>query len=98
MHVAAMLKWTATILLVHISECCGESVDQENTSFVYTFHVPSSQVHAVCPVSGQSSEVLRLAESLTQVQHVMEKMKSAFEVLQVIMRANSLVRLTFVLP
>ena len=43
MDVVAMLKWTATILLVYISECHGESVDQENTSCVYSFHVPSSQ-------------------------------------------------------
>ena len=98
MHVAAMLKWTATILLVYISECHGRSVDQENTSCVYSFHVPGSQVQAGCPGNGQSSEVLRLAESLTQVHHVMEKMKCAFEVLQVIMRTYSLVIPTFVLP
>ena len=98
MHVAAMLKWTAAILLVYISECRGESVDPMNTSCVFSFHVPSSQVQAVCPGNGQSSEVLRLAESLTQVQHVMEKLKVSFEELQVIMSANSLVKPTFVLP
>ena len=80
MHVFAMLKWTATILLVSISECRGRSVDQVNTSCVYSFHVPGSQVQAGCPGNGQSSEVLRLAESL-------EKLKCAFEVLQVILRA-----------
>ena len=98
MYVVAMLKWTATILLVYISECRGESVDEVNTSCVFSFHVPSSQVQAVCPGNGQSSEVLRLAESLTQVQHVVETLKGAFEVLQVIMSANSLVKPTFVLP
>ena len=98
MHVFAMLKWTATILLVYISECRGRSVDQENTSCVYSFHVPSSQVQAGCPGNGQSSEVFRLTESLTQVHHVLEKLQCAFEVLQVIMRAYSLVRPTLILP
>ena len=91
MHVVAMLKWTATILLVYISECHGRSVDQENTSCVYSFHVPGSEVHAGCPGNGQSSGLLHLAESL-------EKLKCAFEVLQVIMHTYSLVRATFVLP
>ena len=96
MHAFAMLKWTATILLVYISECGGRSVDQGNTSCVYSFHVPGSQVQAGCPGNGQSSELLRLAESLTQVHNVVEKLKCAVEVLQVIMRAYSLVRPTFV--
>ena len=91
MHVFAMLKWTATILLVSISECRGRSVDQENTSCVYSFHVPGSQVQAGCPGNGQSSEVLRLTESLTLVHHVLDKLKCAFEVLQVIMRGYSLI-------
>ena len=82
MHVVAMLKWTATIILVYISECHGLPVDQKNTSCVYSFHVPGSQAQAGCPGNGQSSEVLRLAESLTQV-------KSAIEVLQVIMGTKS---------
>ena len=76
MHVVEMLKWTATIVLVCISECRSRSVDQENTSCVYSFHVPGSQVQAGCSGNGQSSEVLHLAESL-------EKLKCAFEVLQV---------------
>ena len=84
MHVFAMLKWTATILLGYICECRGRSVDQENTSCVYSFHVPGSQVQAGCPGNGQSSEVLRLAESLTQVHNVVEKLMCAVEVLQVI--------------
>ena len=91
MHVFAVLKWTATILLGYINECHSRSVEQANTSCVYSFHVPGSQVQAGCPGNGQSSEVLRLAESL-------EKFKCAFEVLQVIMCAYSLVRPTFVLP
>ena len=98
MYVGAMLKWTAAILLVYISECHGESVDKGNTSCVFSFHLPSSQVQAVCPGNGQSSEVLRLAESLTQVHNVVEKLKGAVEVLQVIMRAYSVVRPTFVFP
>ena len=80
MHVFAMLKCTATILLVYISECHGRSVDQGNTSCVYSFHVPGSQVQAGCPGNGQSPEVLRLAESLTQVHNVVEKLKGAVEV------------------
>ena len=98
MYVVAMLKWTATILLVYISECRGRSVEQANTSCVYSFHVQDSKVQAGCPGNGQSSEVLRLAESLTRVHNVVEKLKCAFEVLQVIMRAYSLVRPAFVLP
>ena len=83
MHVFAVLKWTATILLVYIIECHGRSVEQANTSCVYSFHVPGSQVRGGCPENGHTSEMLRLAESL-------EKLKCAFEVLQVIMRAYSL--------
>ena len=98
MNIFAVLKWTANFLLVYISECRGESIDKVNTSCVYSFHVPGSQVQAGCPGNGKSSEVLRLAESLTQVHYVMDKLKCAFEVLQVIMRAYSLVRPTFVLP
>ena len=98
MHVVAMLKWTATILLVYISECRGISEEQENTSCVYSFTVPGSQVQGGCSGNGQSSKVLRLDESMTQVQHVMEKLKCAVEVLQVSMRAYWLVRPTFVLP
>ena len=82
MHAFTMLKWTATILLVYISECHGHSV------CVYSFHVPNSHDESGCPGNGQSLEVLRLAESLTQVQHVVEQLKSAIDVLQVIMRVT----------
>ena len=89
MYVVAMLKWTATILLVYISECRGRSVDRMNTSCVYSFHVPGSQVQSGCPGNGQNSEVLRLAESL-------EKLKCAFEVLQVmyLLASKAYIRLT----
>ena len=83
MHVFGMLKWTATILLVSICECRG--LPAEPTSCIYSFQVSGSQVQAGCPGNGQSSEVLRLAESL-------DELKGAFEVLQVIMRARSLLR------
>ena len=92
MHALAMLKWTATILLVFISECHGHS------TCVYSFHVPDNHEEAGCPGNGQSSEMLRLAESLAQVNHVVYQLTSAFEVLQVIMRSYLPARPTFVFP
>ena len=78
MHVFGMLKWTAIILLVYICEC--RDLPAEPTSCIYSFQVSGSQIQAGCPGNGQSSEVLRLAESL-------DELKGAFEVLQVIMRS-----------